>query len=316
LEITLGQTSGSYFPSRLQLRELVPGVNHRSSGDGLKAEWKNIPMMRKITLRAVSGIVVAFAFLLAGCAPNGYRDFYQASSGISPKEIEARRIGPPPELPELIRGSDPTLDIQAAYQQGFGVIGSSSFNGVAASDKQLIEHAKSIGADRVLSYGVYQQTIQTAVPLTMPTTQTSVTNGSATIYGPRGTSTAYGSAQTTTFGSQTTFMPVSINRFDFLAIYLVKVRAAFGANFRDITTQEAQQIGTVNAVSIVVVQRGSPAASAGFLPEDIITKFDGQPVLGSTNLVETLKQKQNKKVMFSVLRRGKPISLALTLGSY
>ena len=111
-------------------------------------------------------------------------------------------------------------------------------------------------------------------------------------------------------------MPMSINRFDFLAIYLVRVKSIFGANFRDVTTLESQQIGTVNAVAILAIERGSPAANAGFLPEDILIKLDGQPILGGGKLVEILKLKQNQKVTFSAFRRGKPITITFTLGSY
>jgi len=280
------------------------------------AACENVPKMSKPYLRPVSGFVVVLGLLLAGCAPNGYKDFYQAYSGVTAKETEARRIGTPPEVPEILRGSDPKLDVQAAMQEGFGAIGFSSFNGVAASDKQLLEQAKAIGADRVLSYGSYAQTLQSAVPMTIPTVQTSVSNGSATIYGPRGTSTAFGAAQTTTFGSQTTLMPISINRYDFLAIYLVKLKFAFGANFRDITAQEAQKIGTVSAVTIVLITRGSPAALAGFLPDDILTKLNGQPILGQTNLADSLKQKQNQKVSFTVIRNGKPLTIGVALSGY
>ena len=149
-------------------------------------------MIRNFSSPVMSGVVVSLVLLLAGCSPNGYRDFYQPSSSITPKEIEARRLGPAPEIPQLIRGSNVEADVRAATEQGFTIIGSSSFNGVTATDKELIDHAKSIGADRVLSYGTYRQTIQTAIPMTFPTAQTSITNGSATIYGPRGSSTAYG----------------------------------------------------------------------------------------------------------------------------
>ena len=84
--------------------------------------------------------------------------------------------------------------------------------------------------------------------------------------------TAMGSATTTTYGSQTTVVPISVDRYDFLAVYLVKVRSIFGAQFRNLTATESQQVGTVNGVVLTVVINGTPAASVGFLPGDIITK--------------------------------------------
>lgn len=262
------------------------------------------------------GFILLAVTLLAACVSNPYKEFYYPANGLGPDEISSRRISSPPETPEIVRGVDPDSDIKAAQIEGYAFIGSSHFVGPSATDQQLIEQAKVLGADRVLAYGTFKGTTHASVPITMPTSQTSITNANATLYGANGPVTAYGTAQTTTFGSQTTYVPVAVNSYDFLALYLVKIKSALGANFRDVTSEEAQRIGTVNAVSLGDIMRGSPAASAGLLPNDIITKLDEKPVLGRQNLIDEIKLKQNKKVKLTVIRGAKPMLVSVSLGGY
>ena len=50
--------------------------------------------------------------------------------------------------------------------------------------------------------------------------------------------TAYGNSTTTTYGTQTTYMPTTIHRFDCGAMYLYKRHVIFGANYCDPTDDE------------------------------------------------------------------------------
>jgi PDZ domain len=254
---------------------------------------------------------VGLALLLTSCAGNPYNQFYKPVQGS--QELTQRRLAPAPESPELYRGNDPKSDILALASDGYVVIGSSSFNGPNASDGEALKQGKQVGADRILIYGKYAGTVQTAVPLTLPTSQTSTTTGNATVFGPGGLATINGSAITTTYGTQTTYVPMSVDRYDCLAIYFVRVKYAFGAQFRNLNSQESQQVGTVNGVSLTVVVHGSPAAAGGLLPGDIIAKVDGQPVIDQVQLRDRLKQLQGRRVTMAVIRGAKKMELPVTL---
>ncbi len=258
-------------------------------------------------------VILGLALLLAGCAGNPYNQFYQPAPGL--QDLAQRRTAPAPELPELYRGNDPNSDISAAAADGYIVIGSSNYNGPNASDSKALEQGKRVGADRILVYGKYAGTVQTAVPLTIPTTQTSTSNGNATVFGNGGMATINGSSVTTTYGSQTTFVPMSVNRYDFLAIYFVRVKHAFGAQTRNLNAQESQQVGTVNGAVLTAIVRASPAAASGFLPGDIIMKVDGQPVIDWTQFSSRVKQLQGRRVTISIIRGGKKIELPVTLAN-
>lgn len=262
-----------------------------------------------------STFLLGTALFLAGCAGNPYEKFYQVTPGATPEDIAQRRLAPAPEVPEMLHGSDPKTDVQAQLADGYSVIGISSFHGPQARDRDALKQAESVGADRVLAYSQYTRTTQTEVPITLPTTQTSITNGSATAFGTGGMATAYGTALTTSYGSQTTFVPMSIDQYDFLAVYLVKVRQAFGAFYRNLNPQESQDAGSVNGVVLTVVVHGSSAATAGFLPGDLVRTVDGSPVADVQEFNTYLKQKQGQRVTITVKRNGRTIDLPLTLGS-
>ena len=248
------------------------------------------------------------ALLVSGCE-NPYKKYYQPNAGLSPDMLAQRRVTPPPEHPEVYRGNDPNSDLAALVADGYAVIGHSSFNGTAENQNAVVEQAKAVGADRVVIYGKYARTIQTAMPLTVPTTQTSTTTG--TVFGSGGM--AMVSGHTTTYGSETTYVPISIDRYDFLAYYLVKIRYAFGANYRNLTTSESQQIGSVNGVALIGVAHGSPAAAAGFVPGDIITKVNDQVVVDMKHFQQLLKENQGKATKLTMFRSGKPVERTVTL---
>jgi len=260
-------------------------------------------------MRMIVGLLLAF--LVSGCAENSYKKFYRPNASLSPEALAQRRVAPPPEHPEVYRGNDPNSDIPALIADGYGVIGQSSFNGPVENENNVIEQAKAVGAERVVIYGKYARTIQTAMPLTLPTTQTSTTNG--TVFGSGGMATVSG--YTTTHGSETTYIPINIDRYDFLAIYLVRIKHAFGAQWRNLTTSESQQIGTVNGVTLETVVYRSPAAEAGFLPGDIITKVNDQVVVEKNQFQQLLAENQGKKTKFTTFRSGKLVERTVSLSN-
>jgi hypothetical protein len=259
-------------------------------------------------MRILVGLLLAL--LVSGCE-NPYKKYYQPNAGLSPDLLAQRRVAPAPEHPEVYRGNDPKSDLPALMADGYSIIGHSSFNGTAENENGVIEQAKAVGADRVVIYGKYARTVQTAMPLTVPTTQTSTTTG--TVFGSGGMATVMG--HTTTYGSETTYVPMSIDRYDFSAYYLAKVRPTFGANFRNLTTSESQQIGSVNGVTLITIVYGSRAAQAGFVPGDIITKVNDQVVVDQKQFQQLLTENQGKATKLTMFRSGKLVERTITLSN-
>lgn len=208
--------------------------------------------------------VLITALLLTGCV-HPYAKFYQPSNELVLSSVGIRRVQPAPANPDVLRGNSPRDDLAALQAEGWVVIGQSHFTGPKIDQDDALDQGRKVGADRVVMYGALSCIEHTVLPLKLPTTQTSVTNGTATAFGPGGTATAYGSATTTTYGTETTYIPLTINRYEALALYLVKERYSFGGTFCNLTCEEASRVGSVNGVALGVVVRGSPAAAAGFL---------------------------------------------------
>ena len=74
--------------------------------------------------------------------------------------------------------------------------------------------------------------------------------------------------------------------------------------------------GQEQALLIVGVTPGSPAAAAGLLVGDILLTFDGQPIRSAEDLLDLLVgDRVGREVKASVLRGGAPIEVAVAVGT-
>lgn len=116
-------------------------------------------------------LIAVLVMGLAGCVTvNGYSKFYRSVPGATPEEIAQLRASPPPDTPFVTRASK-FPDPKALFQQGYGVIGYSSFNsGHKEPDSEAIAQAKKLGADLVVIVDPsYTGSVTSQLPLTVPT---------------------------------------------------------------------------------------------------------------------------------------------------
>ncbi len=245
--------------------------------------------------------------LLAGCA-TGYKTFYQPVSGATPERIAATRIGPPPAMPAVDKVASTDIEAVADHytKRGYGFIGYSSFNsGEAESDDAAVKQGADVKADLVVILNPrFTGSVTTAMPITVPTTTTSYSSGTATAYGPRGPVTAYGSGTTTTYGTSTTIVPVTVNRMDYGAAYFVKRKWAFGLEPRELTDQERQSLQSNRGVAVRLIVDGTPAFDADILVGDLLTEIDGVPVTGVASLGPLLQERDGNRISVTLVRNG------------
>ncbi len=265
-----------------------------------------------------SAVVIGTAALLAACA-SGYSQFYRPAQGATPEAIAALREAPPSGQPIVERaappGSDTTALLEAYAKRGYVLIGSSSFNsGRAESDDAAIQQGRQVGADLVLILNPrYTGSTTTAMPLTTPTTTTSYSTGTATAYGPSGVINAYGSGTTTTYGTTTTMMPLTIHRSDYGAGYFIKRKFSFGALWRDLNDAERQELQSNKGVYVRLVVDNSPAYVADILPGDIILAIDGSPILNQQSVSNEILARAGQTVVVSLYRRGSRLEKSVQL---
>jgi hypothetical protein len=215
----------------------------------------------------------------------------------------------------LVRHASTFSSPKPYVQQGYAVIGYSSFNsGHNESASEAIAQAKKLGADLVVIVDPnYTGSITSQVPLTLPTSNTSYTNGSATAYGSGGSVTAYGNSTTTTYGSKTTYIPMTVNRYDYGAVYFVKQKFTLGVQWRPLKSEERQLLQTNSGLYVNTVVNGTPAFRSDILPGDIVEAINGQKlydVESASNMLGTLKGQQ---VTFTIYRHGQVITKSVQL---
>jgi membrane-associated protease RseP (regulator of RpoE activity) len=264
-------------------------------------------------------MLVLAAVLLTGCASSGYRQFYQPMSGVTPADIAQARAAPPPKVPALEHAVGPGPQVQAAYgRRGYAMIGYSSFNsGHNEGDAGALAQGAKVQADLVVVIDPqYTGSLTSSVPITTPTTQTAYTNGSATAYGPSGPVTAYGNSTTTTYGSQTAYVPMTVNRFDYDALYFIKRgHWVFGAGCRDATDAERRSLQSNRGAYVLWVVDNTPAFKADVLAGDMIVAVDGAPVYGYEGFTDLLNQRRGHQVDVAIVRNGQSITKSVLLNN-
>jgi len=265
-------------------------------------------------------IALVGSLILGGCA-SGYSEFYKPAQGVTPEQIAQYRAGPP-SAPEVQRGVNPGTEqgskalLDAYARRGYALIGTAFFNsGRQEGESGAIAQAQKVGADLVLLFSPkYTGSINSAIPITTPTTTTSYTNSTATAYGPGGVVNAYGSGTTTTYGSTTTMVPFTVHRQDFGALFFIKRKWAFGALWRELSDAERQSLGTNKGVVASVIVDDSPAYAADILPGDIIVSIDDEPVRNGQSASQLLQSKAGRLVRVGVVRNSRPLVKEVQLG--
>lgn len=260
-------------------------------------------------------LVLAAASLMA-CA-SGYQEFYQPNPQLPPERVAALRVAPPTGQPIIERSRPDSADrvLDAYAKRGYIMIGNSMFNsGRPESEQSAIQQGISVGADLVLILNpTYTGSVTSSIPITTPTTTTSQTNATATAFGRGGPVTVYGSGTTTTHGTQTTFVPMTVHRSDYGAVYFIRQRFGLGAFFRDLDDSERQRMQTNRGAVARLIADGTPAFTSDILVGDIFIAVDGQQVLNAESMSRLIAEKRGKTVAFSIVRNGTQLQKTVTL---
>ncbi|RQO58436.1 PDZ domain-containing protein [Paucibacter sp. KBW04] len=263
------------------------------------------------------GLLALLATLfLSGCA-SGYKQFYRPAQGATAEAIARLRVAPPPDSP-IVERAQPTeaqVVIDAYAKRGYVMIGNSMFNsGRPESEGSAISQAKEVGADLVLILSPkYTGSITSSIPITTPTTSTSYSTATATAYGARGSATAYGTGTTTTYGTTTNYVPMTIHRSDYGAVFFIKQKFRLGAFFRDLSDLERQELQTNKGVVVRLIADGTPAFNADLLVGDKLLSIDGLPIQNSEWLMSYLQDRRGSSVALKLLRHGQYLEKTIAL---
>lgn len=219
--------------------------------------------------------VIAFAILLASAGQahaSDWEKFYTAATGVR-GAIDATTD--PEQLPS--QGSV-DADMNAMWRKGFAAIGITYFNASNSKTKDGLKLAKKLKARYMVVSVQYTGTNTASIPITIPTTNTTYSSGTASAYGSGGYASGNYSGTSTTYGSATTNVPFNVNRYDKLGIFFKEMpKRGIGIMFRELTPEEVARLETRRAIVVGYIRDNSPAFMADMLPGDIITSVNGEP---------------------------------------
>ena len=266
--------------------------------------------MRQIWL----GIVL---LACVGCK-NPFVDFYHDQTG-GHNLVAEGRIGKGTGSPQIFTGTTPEADSPRMYEDGYLLLGYSSFNGNASVEKDdAISQGVRVGAATILLYPPkHTGTRSGSMPLVLPNNTTTYSTGSATAYGPRGTATAFGSATSTTFGTQVVDIPYSVERYDYMASYWAKDTRpiVFGARVLNLNPTERAEIGSNKGVKVIGVLKGGPAYRADILLGDVIRKIANTEIQDSVQFGQVLQENNGTTAAVALIRGGTPKTIMVELNA-
>ena len=280
----------------------------------------NTERMRRKPSCELRGDVVMFlmfcaiAAVFAGCASGHQRFFKSALAQPHPSlaEYDGYNVAVFTGEPKVyFQQLDDTLGRQLS-EDGFVMLGYSSFNGRAEGANSIKAEAKRIGAEVVVAESQYSHTVSGAVPVTTYSPQTYQSSG--TVWGSSGSWATY-SGTTTGTSRQTAMMPYSVARYDQSASFWTRtVRPRIlGAVTTEMSAQDRQKVGANQGVRVIACVRDSPAWQANVLPGDYILAIDAQPVSSVNGLADRLVSLAGQRVSLSIMRGNEHMEIVVVL---
>jgi hypothetical protein len=217
--------------------------------------------------------------------------------------------------PKLYKGTDVEQDAQRMLENGYQIIGYSSFNAGNANERKAISQARKVRAAVVLIYSQYTNTVSGVRPLTLPDTQTSSTRLRGSAYGTGGYTSYSGNAYTTTHGTRTTYIPYSVRRSDYLATYWVKLKPPIlGTHLQDLTPDIRRELGSNKGMIVQAVINDSPAFHADIIKGDVLRRIGVVDIYNYKTYRDALKIYQGEFVDVVIYRDGKENEKRIQLG--
>jgi len=272
--------------------------------------------------------LLSFMFLFVNCATTNekaktnpfkqyYESFYAPQTSISPYDSTHSKT------PKLYEGNfnSAVQNIKTLERANYIVMGTSDFNGGKVDKEEAVVFGKELGADYVLFYSSYTNTISGTLPVTLPSTKTETTQktGNVTdygnIYGTDGSASLSGNtsySETSTKATQekkTTYFPYSVDRYNYAAVYFIgnPNPIILGVIFNNLSPDIKKRIGSNKGVIVTTVINGTPAFMTDILEGDIIRKANSIEIIDAGSLHSFLDLYEGERVKFEIIRDDKTI---------
>lgn len=238
-------------------------------------------------MRLLHSVLLIGLLVLAGCG-NPYAKFYQPAPDA---ESLAAYVTPGQQSDPVIVNAGDNWDeaYKALLRKGLRPLGYSSFEAADVGSDGMLTQAKAVGATNVLIGVQYKKTVSGSVPLTLPSTSTTMHSGS--VYGNGG----YGSysGTSTTYGTNTTYIPYNTDRYAYSVAYFVAgPKPKLGIYFENTSPEQRSAIGSNSGVQITLVIENTPAFTNDLFEGDILVALDGVKIENMESFSALLSEKK------------------------
>lgn len=273
-------------------------------------------------------LIFAVLYLLAsGCASNDYSRFYKDYTAGVPLDILQTSIHPYSGESRVFSTSNHAVDAEKLQEKGFILLGTSSFQGASrVTEKQLLQHAKAVGADIVLFGSSYLGSDSRVVPLLKYNpgqSETTTTRGTvrANAYGTGGSASATGTySETSTKSSQGSFstemVPFTYHTYAYSASFWRKGKPRiFGADFGDIPNSLREELQRNTGAYVLLVVTDSPAFWANIMKGDVITRFSDIDIGSPSDIMTAIRKHHGQTVEVKLIRHGQEKIVSVDISS-
>jgi len=260
-------------------------------------------------------LCAVLAIMFAACATDPFSKYYTDRTGGFNLTTSARVILPTSD-PKIFQGSNPDSDLVRLMEDGYSLVGYSSWNGGTIGNGGAIKRAKEIHASVIVIYSKYRGTLEGSIPLVLPNTQTSTTSMNGTVFGSGGNSSFFGTATTTTSGSSTINIPYSQQRFDYFVSYWIKLKSPIlGTILRPLSPELRAKIQSNKGALVIGVVKGSPAFEADIVPGDILKSIGDVDIIEVADYRRALGKYAGQIAVITVFRGGGDVTKNIQLNA-
>lgn len=264
--------------------------------------------MKKIALASLACVAI-----LSGCA-NGFTQYYR---GMSKDEVLARTGPRAPAEPRTIRTNNVAAESEHLAENGYALVGESNFQGPVSrsAESKAVAQAKAIGAEVVTLAVADAGSSTVSMPIATPTTSTSYSSFNGTAFNSAyGSTNIMGTGTTTTYGTSTEYVPISVHRAEYYAGYWVKSKPPIlGVLVAPLSPEQHKQLGTNSGVLVRVVVIGSPAYKADIFKGDFLMSIDDDAFDTGEDFQSVTRAHAGQSVKLSIVRDGNAITKNVTL---
>lgn len=211
------------------------------------------------------------------------------------RAVPKAALQPDPQGPKVYRGVEEIQDYQRMLENGFDMLGYSSFADGDVPPELLIEHAKKVKADLVLVYTKLAGNTPPSVKIQQLRSQAEeAKKEEAAGNAPKGI-----------------LLPPEQIRYDYFASYWVKLAPpVIGVH-----VTSSQEETKTQGLKVIAVIKNSPAAQAGILGGDVITRIGEIELTKPEELIQASQRYAGQTVEVAWLHEGSLSSKPLTLNA-